>query len=195
LTSVASEFATHAVAIAQAMAERKAARSSPAIAGSGADQSAPGTSEVTPRGHRNRGNATAHDAALSFAWAGDISDPDELGRLVYFESAERKKALATWATMPDAVRTQYPTPEAFYGLLLAASTLVSPPPGADLIETFMVEVELRPGRVAARRKGDDRNIHEYQLTDAGWKYVLPMAGVDHLPDNLNSETLARLVQK
>ncbi len=194
LSAVANEFSTHAVAIAQAMVERRVARSSSVIAAS-ADRTSSGTSEVTPRGHRNHGNATARDAALSFAWAGDISDPDELGRLVYFESAEREKALAILATMPDAVRKQYPTPEAFYGLLLAASTLVSPPPGADLMEKFMVEVELRPGRVATRRKGDDRNFHEYQLTDTGWKYVLPMPGVEHLPRNLNSETLARLVQK
>ncbi|HEY8996223.1 MAG TPA: sigma-70 family RNA polymerase sigma factor [Lacunisphaera sp.] len=192
--AVAREFAATATGIAHALKERHAARAT-GIAPDAANPVAPGSSDVTPRGHRNHGNATAHDAALSFAWAGDISDPDEFGKLVYFEAAERAKALAIWSTMPESIQTQYPTPEAFYGLLLAASTLEAPPPGADILEQNMVMVELQPGRAAMRRKGSDRNIHEYQLTEAGWKYILPMPGVENLPRNLNSQTLARLVQK
>ena len=86
----------------------------------------------------------------------------------------------------------YPTVEAFYGMLLAASCIEAPPPGADLMQRFMNVVEIGPGRAATRRVGSDRNMHEYVLTESGWKYVLPVGGVKGLPGILNSETLARL---
>lgn len=186
--AVASEYAATATSIAQAMVARQAAKAT-------STPSAVAETSVTPRGHRNLGNATAHDAALSFAWAGDICDPDEIAKLVYFDSDERAQALAILATMPEAMRTLYPTPEAFYGLLLAASQLAAPPPGADVIENSSTFVELSPGRVAMRLKGSDRNFHEYQLTDTGWKHVLPLGGVKGLPNNLNSQTLAKLVKR
>lgn len=194
LAAVANDFATQATAIANAMTERQASQAgnttSITAPASGGDASA-----ATPRGHRFHGNATARDAALTFAWASDLCDYVELAKLVYFDEDARVKAEAVLATMPDALRAQYPTPEALYGMLLAASCLAAPPPGADMIELFMHAVELRPDRVAMRRKGSDVNFHEYQLTETGWKYVLPAAGVDGLPRNLNSETLARLARR
>lgn len=193
IAAVADEYAAQASAIARAMGQRQAGR--PDAAPAGTQGTAPSArTEVTARGHRYHGNATAHDAVLTFAWACDISDPDELGKIVTFDPGVREKAQAVLDTMPEAIRTQYPTVEAFYGLLLAASTLEAPPPGADMIAKFMSEVELSPGRVASRRAGSSRNFHEYQLTDEGWKYVLPEGGVKGLPGILNSETLAKLVQ-
>jgi hypothetical protein len=194
VAAVANEYASTVAGIARAMEDRRAARIAGATAGS-TDQSTPAASDVTPRGHRNHGIATAHDAALTFAWAGDICDPDELAKVVCFDSADREKAMAILSTMPEAIRTHYPTPEAFYGLVLAATCMEAPPPGPDLIERFSVEVELRPGRVAMRRKGSDRNNHEYQLTAEGWKFVIPEVGVIRWPNNLNSQTLARLVKR
>ena len=190
VAAVANDYAAQATAIAQAMTERQAAKKTATTATTAADPSA----AVTPRGHSNHGNTTAHDAAMSFAWAGDISDPDELGKLVYFDSDAREKALAIWGTMPEAIRVQYPTPEAFYGLLLAAATMEGPPPGADVMERSMEIVELKPGRAALRKKGSEKNFHEYQLTDGGWKHVLSLGGVKGLPSILNSQTLAKLVK-
>jgi RNA polymerase sigma factor (sigma-70 family) len=192
--AVAREFATTVTGIARALEERHAARETSATAG-GMSPASAGAADITPRGHRNHGIATARDAAFTFAWAGDICDPDELAKVITFDAAARAKALEILATMPEAIRTEYPTPETFYGLVLAATCLEAPPPGADLIERNMVEVELKPGRVAMRRKGSDHNNHEYQLTDEGWKHVIPEVGVIHMPRNLNSQTLAKLVQK
>jgi hypothetical protein len=193
VAAVANEYAATVTGIARAMTERRAVRTSGTVAGA-ANQSTTGVSEVTPRGHRNHGIATAHDAALTFAWASDICDPDELGKVITFDGPAREKALAILATMPEAIRAQYPTPESFYGLVLAATCLEAPPPGADVIERFMVEVELQTGRVAMRQKGSNRNNHEYQLTVEGWKYVIPEVGVTNMPRNLNSQTLAKLVK-
>lgn len=192
--AVAKEFTTTVTGIARALEERHSSRVARGEAVA-AGQTSPDAAEVTPRGHRNRGMATARDASFTFAWASDICDADELAKVITFDSAARAKAEEILGTMPEAIRKEYPTPEAFYGLVLAATCLAAPPPGADLIELFTVEVELRPGRVAMRRKGSDHNNHEYQLTADGWKYVIPELGVIHMPNNLNSGTLAKLVQK
>ncbi|HEY4247490.1 MAG TPA: sigma-70 family RNA polymerase sigma factor [Lacunisphaera sp.] len=164
-------------------------------AGDAAAQKKPGGSihpEVTARGHYDHGISTPHDAVMTFAWAGDVSDPDEFAKIITFDPDVRLKAATILASMPDAIRSKYPTPEAFYGLLLAASTLESPPPGADVIENLMKEVEIQPGRIGLRRIGATRNNGEYQSTSEGWKYVLPLAGVEGLPGLLKSPALAQI---
>lgn len=186
LKAVAAEYASTVNGIARAMTERQAARKAAGTVG------ATNGADVTPRGHRNRGLATPHAAVLTFTWASDICDPDELAKVITFDPAVRQRALEVLATMPEAIRQQYPTPEAFYGLVLAATCLEGPPPGADLIERNTTEVELKPDRFAMRRKGSERNEHEYQLTADGWKFVVPEIGVTRWPGNLNSQTLARL---
>jgi hypothetical protein len=193
LAKVANEYSAQVTAIARALAERQT-RQIPGAAAAQSETAAPSatgapatpSSDVTPRGHRDHGTATARDAAMTFAWAGDISDPEILGKLVYFDPPARAKASDVLATMPDSIRAQYPTPEAFYGLLLAASSLGGPPPGPDLLEKAEI-VELRPGRVVQRPPG-----LEFQQTPDGWKYVMPLGGVEGLPSILNSETLAKL---
>lgn len=190
LTAAANEYAVQAAAIARGMTLRQTARTG--SSGTAAAPIALASANAAPGGHRNRGTATAHDAALTFAWAGDLGDPDEIARLIFFDPDARAKAQAILDTMPDSLRAQYSTPEAFYGLLLAASQLEAPPPGADVIEANMEIVALRSDRVAMRRKGSGHTLAEYQLTEAGWKYVLPLAGVQGLPGILNSETLANL---
>jgi hypothetical protein len=185
VASVAAEFEAKASAVVQAMAKRSAAR---AATGSG-----PGHPAVTARGHSDHGQATAHDAALTFAWAGDVSDAAALAKLIYFEPAVRPKAQAVLAGMPDMIQANFATPEAFYGFLVALSTIEAPPPAADVIERTMVEVALSPDRVAFRRSGSSVNFHEYQQTPDGWKYVFPERGVETAPSILGSDTLAKVI--
>lgn len=187
--AIANEYAATATAISRAMEQRQAGRSGAASATKSAGATA---GEVTARGHRNRGIATPQDAVLTFGWVCDVCDPEEFAKMVYFDAKAREVATATLAGMPVEVRTQYPTPEKFYGMLLAASCLEAPPPSAEMMERMMTVVEIGPGRAASRRVGSERNTHEYQLTEEGWKYVLPEAGVRGLPGILNSQTLARL---
>lgn len=187
--AIAHDYASTAAAISRAMEQRQTGRPGAAVAAKSGMASG---SEVSARGHRNRGTATAQDAALTFAWATDVCDPDELAKLVYLDPKAREAAVTVLAGMPEEVRAQYPTVEKLFGMLLAASCLEAPPPSADLMERFMSVVEIGPARAASRRLGSDRNMHEYQLTESGWKYVLPADGVRGLPGILNSETLARL---
>ena len=190
VAAVADEYAAQATAVARALKQRQARRA-PAPAAT-TQPTAAAQPVVTARGHRNHGQATAHDAAMTFAWACDISDPSAFSNLIYFDGKGREKALAVLASMPEPIRELYPTPEELYGLFLAAGTVEGPPPGADLLERLMVEVELRPGRVATRRLGSSVNFHEYQQTPDGWKWVIPEAGVNFMPRVLNRETLVKL---
>lgn len=191
LAALADEYAVNAVAIAREMKARQVTRASSARMTNPAGALA--EPEVTARGHRNHGRATAHDAALSFAWAGDISDPAAFSELLYFDGKGREKALEVLASMPEPIRELYPTPEDLYGLFLAASTLEAPPPGADLMERLMVVVDLRPGRAATRRVGSDVNYHEYQQTPDGWKWVIPEHIVSTvMPGWLNSRSIEAL---
>lgn len=193
--SVADAYVQQAVAIGEKIMEQRQSRRAAATGAFTASSPAPtndAKGEVTARGHRNHGNATAHDAALTFAWAGDIADPVELAGIITFDADGREAALEVLAGMPDGIRAQYATPESLYGMLLAASCLEGPPPGADWIEKNLTFVELSPDRFATRNPGSDRNVHEYQRTNTGWKYVVPLVGVRGLPSILNSETLAKL---
>jgi RNA polymerase sigma factor (sigma-70 family) len=192
VAAVADEYTAQVTAIAQGLAQRSTGLADTSSGGSPAIS--PAKSTVTPRGHRDHGRATAQDAAMSFAWASDICDPDVFSEMITFDGPAREKALGVLATMPESIRTQYPTPEAFYGLLLAASCLEAPPPGADILETFTI-VELSPGRVAHRAPGSTANHWEYQQTPEGWKYVLPEVAVTGLPSILNSQTLAKLATR
>lgn len=189
VAAAADEFATQAAALAKALADRQTARSELAATQTTTNVNRP---EVTPRGHRNRGTATPHEAAMTFAYACDVADPAVLAKLVYIDEASRGDAAKMLASMPESIRTQYPTPEAFYGLCLAAACIEAPPPGADLIERFMEIVETGPGRVATRKRGTERIQHEYQQTADGWKYILPPEAIKYLPRNLNSDILAKL---
>jgi RNA polymerase sigma factor (sigma-70 family) len=192
-----SSTSTGAVAAAKPMSAPAvspvASNATLAVATNGpAAASATHAPEVTARGHSNHGTATPMDAAMTFAWACDIADPVELARLITFDADGRAAALEVMVAMPDEIRAQYTTPESLYGMLMAASCMEAPPPGADMMRQFMDMVELTPDRYASRQKGNDRNVHEYQRTDAGWKYILPVAGVRGLPGILKSDTLARL---
>lgn len=190
LAAAALDYASKASAISQSMRQRQSQ-----LPSSQATKASSASSELSPQGYKNQGQQSAEDAAYSFAWACDLADPVELAKLTYIEEGDRARAQQLLDTMPQAVREAYATPEEFFGFLLAAACLEAPPPSAALARRFMNIVEISPVRVATRRTGSDLNMHEYQLTPTGWKYVLPRAGIEGLPSILNSSTLAKLSQK
>lgn len=167
------------------------------VAETTADASAPAGSadaSVSPRGHRNRGMDTPMDAAATFAWACDATDLATVARVIWFDPETRKKAEEVVAGLPPSLRARYPTPEAFYGLVIAADSLVYPPPVPEVAPRFET-VELSEGRAAIRIVGSNRNFHEYQQTPEGWKFVMPLVGVERWPNNLNNDLLVRLARK
>jgi hypothetical protein len=141
-------------------------------------------------GGGNRGQATSQDAMQSFAWAGNAGDVDTLAKLIWFDPPARDRANAILASMPDSVRAEYDTPEKFYAMLLAASAIVAPAPPPEYLAAATM-VELSPGRVAQQNPGSSQPqlLTQYQQTPDGWKYVLPVQGVDGLPNLLNNPLL------
>lgn len=151
-----------------------------------------GATDSDPTQHRNRGQATPHDAFMSFAWAGDSGEVDALAQLLWFDPDVRPKAEAVLASMPASLRANYDTPEKLFALIYAAEAIIAPPPAPDLIEHWAV-AELAAGRVALRRPGSKPGIdyHQYQQTGDGWKYVVPEVAVQNMPAVLTNETLAK----
>lgn len=148
---------------------------------------------ASPRGHRWAGQATPEDAGRSFAWASDVTDIDAIATLIWFEPEVRERARAMLATMPASIRADYPTPEAFYAFVIATDALFYPPPVPETAPRFK-QVTLREGRVAFRRDGSNYNMQEYQQTPEGWKYVVPLVGVERWPANLDNQLLFKLSQ-
>jgi RNA polymerase sigma factor (sigma-70 family) len=181
------EFAARASAIARAMERKNAER---AVISTAAAQVAAAHPAANAARHRNRGQAAPHDAFMSFAWGCDAGEIGALAKLIWFDAADREKALAVLASMPESLRAQYRTPEELYAFFFAADALVAPPPGPDVIEGFQV-VEFRPGRSALLIPGTTRNFQEFQQTTDGWKYVVPADGVANAPKVLNNEVLAK----
>ncbi len=141
------------------------------------------------------GQATPRDAFFSFAWACDHSDVDALANLVWFDGNGRETASAVLASMPEEIRREYPTPEKFYALVLAAETLLAPSPGLDELQQA-TPYELGPGRFEMRRPGKGpRTGQRYQQTPEGWKFVIPAKVVAEMPLVLNSPTLLKLARR
>ena len=189
IAKIASDYERNAASIAAALPRQRHA-SSPTLA-----TTPQPAKETSAHGYTDLGRSTALNAVMSFAWACDVCDPDVLGSLVYLDETTLAHAKKVLASMPESVRAQYPSPEAFYGFLLAAACIEAPPPNAELAKRMLTVVSLAEDRVASRRLGSDQNMHEFQHTADGWKYVLPDIAIDSLPSLLNSQTLAKLSQK
>jgi RNA polymerase sigma factor (sigma-70 family) len=173
--SVADESARQTIAIIGKLSEKIADRSS-----AGAGQ------------HRNRGQATAKDAFLSYAWAIDAGDQAALMRLITYEEKGREAIRTLHAGMPAAVREKYRTPEELIAFLYVADALLNPVPGADVAEGF-VATEIRPGVAAVHRPDGSRGAMKFIQTTEGWKCVVPDAYPAHMAGRvLSNEMLGRL---
>ena len=144
----------------------------------------------------NRSQATSQEAMISFASALNDGEVDALSKMIWFDPPARERARAILATMPEAVQAEYNTPEKFYALLFAAGALDAPAPPPDILALEQM-TEIGPGRAAqipAGRSQPDM-LRQYQQTPDGWKYVLPLIGVEGLPNVLNDPWLLQTGEK
>lgn len=144
--------------------------------------------------HANHGLATPLDAFKSLAWASDTANVTALAGMLCFDDASRAKALEIMAALPESFRAEYDTPEKFYAFLTVAHSLISGPPAADVLQHFSA-VEITPDHYAIRRADSSRNFQEYHHTPEGWKWFIPVAGVEALPRILTNPTLLKLVNR
>jgi len=129
------------------------------------------------RPFHNAGQMTPRAASQTFAWASDQGNTDALAKLIYFDGDGRSKATAILATLPEAVRAEYPTPEALYALFIADDALTHPPPPDDIANTAS-ENYLTPDRVKYTFPAGGGGL-QFQNTPDGWKYVIPAGVVQH----------------
>lgn len=134
--------------------------------------------------YRDMGNKTPDAALETFTGACFNSDSESIGKLIYFDGEGRKIAERVLASLPEAVRAQYPTPEALYGFFTAADCLVAPPPADPAVIKKAELSYLSAERVAFRRPGQTSGGQEFQLTQDGWKRVYPERAIEALADQV-----------
>lgn len=155
IAAVADEFSARASQITQIVGQRLARK---------------GTGSAGK--HSNHGQTSPHDAFLSHAWASDTGDVQALTRLLCYDEKGRASIRDIFAGMPEVIRAQYRTPEELIAFFFIADTLLSPVPGADVLEPYTVH-ELQPGRVVLRRPGAHGGGMEFVQTADGWKNEVP----------------------
>ncbi len=142
-----------------------------------------------------RSQATSRDAMSSFASAANDGDEEALAKLIWFDPPVRERALAILGTMPESVQAEYPTPEKFYALLLAADALVAPAPPPEIMAQIQT-TDIGPGRAAqVSENGSTEMTRQYQQTPDGWKYVMPLPLVENMPNLLNNPALLQTGEK
>jgi hypothetical protein len=134
----------------------------------------------TPAGdYRNAGQATPQATFQTFAWACANGDAARVERLLCFEEVARDKAQAFMATLPDAARRNWSTPEAMAAALFIADASEHPFPAA------MILAKATPAALAVDRvllelpgAGPLREHTEYVKQGESWRYVITAAAVD-----------------
>lgn len=133
----------------------------------------PEAQAVEDGGHRDRGQATAENAFLSYAWALDTGNADALAELVTFDETGRDVLMEIYAKVPEAMRMRYRTPEALIVHARLVSAVLNPPPGVEVLRKF-VATEAGSGRVVLRQIGSSGKGWALVLTPDGWKVELPL---------------------
>lgn len=143
-------------------------------------------------GHRDRGQATAYDACLTFWWALDTGDAAALLRILDYKEGARAAIRALYESMPPEVRARYRTPEELVIFLFLANALLNPPPGVDYVEKI-VPVEMGADEAIIRRPGSSSGGQRWVRTAEGWKFLVGDRYPAHLAQRvLGSEALAKL---
>lgn len=182
LVLAADEFAAHAMAVYQIMAQVHPV-------GTDGTNGGVGSSELDSIGG---GQASPQEAHMGFAEASRARDVPRLAQLLTFDARGTEVARSIHAGMPAAMREQLRTPEELFAFFYATDTLLSPVPPAGFLKTF-VATELKAGRAAVHQRGSPPRGLEFVLTDEGWKHEVPTPYLSVLTARIvSSDTLAKL---
>jgi hypothetical protein len=122
---------------------------------------------------KNSGKATPEASTQTALWAAVSGDVEALAETLMFTASAQKKADAWFATLPDATRQQYGSPEKVVALMIAKD--------ADSLTGMQVigQQEVGPDNVGVRvrlagadGKTKDDTLFMHRGAD-GWKMVLP----------------------
>lgn len=121
---------------------------------------------------QNVGQATPGAAFQTFVWGSLKGEDDKLASMITFSEAERKKAEAVVADLPEEARKKYPTPERLAVLYFA---LVLPEfPSAEIAGVDFQDSQ--HATVSVRGLSEKTDRIQMQLSAQGWRVVVP-AGI------------------
>ena len=141
------------------------------------------TPVALPAIYRNEGQVTPVATLQTFAWACDRGDTAKVAKLLTFEGSGRTKVAALMAKLPEKVRSECGTPEELAATICISGFMQRPYPAATIIALAETE-STGPDRMRIRLPGTSLDGGSYLKTEAGWKFVIPEAGIDdHIARN------------
>jgi hypothetical protein len=134
---------------------------------------------ITPVGaFKNAGKGTPAQAVETVLWAATGGDVEALAAGVLIEPKAKQKADAWFASLPDATRAQYGSPEKVIALMIAKDAAALN--GMQVLGTQEIKPDLTAVRV--RMQADNGQTKDDTLafarTPDGWRMVLPQNVVE-----------------
>lgn len=127
---------------------------------------------------KNAGQTTPESAVETVIWAAAAGDVDALAGAIAFNAAARAKADAWFASLSEATRRQYGSPEKVAALMIAkdaAALSGLQVIGQRELNPNEVGVRIRVADDQGRTKDDNWLMHR---SNAGWQLMLPEGAVE-----------------
>ena len=132
---------------------------------------------------QNVGRATPPAAFQTFVWASLNGEDEKLTSMITFSEAEREKAEAVVAALPEEARKKYPTPERlavlYFGLMLTEL------PAAEIAGVSFQDSQ--HAIVSVRGFTEKIDKVQMQLSSQGWQVVVPASTTERLGRLTSSE--------
>jgi hypothetical protein len=134
---------------------------------------------------RNVGQATPTDTLHSVIWAAVNGEVDALMPMLAFDSESRKAAESLLASLPDAIKAQYPTIEKLVATMMSgrmATDLVQ----ADVVEQTNETLDLTNARFKLKQASGAQKKVTFKLQRVGseWQLLVPASVVASFQESL-----------
>ena len=129
------------------------------------------------RSYFDAGQSTPIAALQTMAWACDQGDMKTMARLFIIDDEARPAANATYAALPDAIRHEWKSLEAFAAAIIVHNGIEQPYLGNEILALARIE-PVSQDRVVLQLPGAIVSGVVFQLTSEGWKYVIRSEVVD-----------------
>jgi hypothetical protein len=138
------------------------------------------------RTYRDAGQATPTATLQTMAWACDQGDVESMERLFIFDEDVKAKANSLYLGLPEGLRAEWRSVEAFAAAIIVHNGIEQPYPGSEVLVLAKIK-PITAERVIVELPGAVVSGLIFQHTAEGWKYVISEAVVsDYLARRISS---------
>jgi hypothetical protein len=129
--------------------------------------------------YRNDGRGSPLSTLQTFAWACSQRDTAAIARMLLFDGGGRRKVENYLQSLPSGQAAPGKSPEEMAAVLLQQMYQAHPFPKAERLDQATFD-PVSDGRATLREPDySSLNGRQFQLTPAGWSYVIPEVMVDN----------------